>query len=170
MCVAGAEEGNETNMQNNQSMQSIPSLAWQRKAARTTTSNCTREHRCTLLHSILSGKSRCSSQVPPRMLPPPLQAYDLPCPSPSVQLLCPPTPSYLDMVIPTSSCTPSQLPNDASPPHLACLRDLKPGGNPLLGEVMVGGSAGLSEQHTQEDGRLLICRQVLPLPPPHSTG
>lgn len=47
-------------MQNNQSIQSIPSFPWQRRAARTT-SSCIQEHWGIILHPIPSGKSRCSS-------------------------------------------------------------------------------------------------------------
>lgn len=50
-----------------------------------------------------------------------------------------------------------QLPNNATLPPLPCLWELKPGGTPLLGEVMEGGRPGLSQQHTWEDGTGMFC-------------
>lgn len=152
MCVLG-EEGKESeaNMQNNQSVQSLPSLAWQRRAARTT-SNCIQEHWGIVLSPILSGNSRWSSPSHP-----PGRSPCLPHSSSHTGL----SKSMTFHVLPHWCNSPAlpylELPNNATLPPLPCLWQLKPGGIPLLGEVMVGGRPGLSEQRTWEDGTGMIC-------------
>lgn len=132
---------------------------------------------CTLSRAVRAGCSSWdithhSHPLPPTQLQPhrALQAHDLPCPSSSLHLLWPPIPPYLDAVIPTTSRTPLQLPNNTSLPHLVCHWEFKPGGNPLLGQVMAGGSAELSKQHTQEDGKVLMCPKFFLSHPLNSTG
>lgn len=134
-------------MQNNQSVQSLPFPAWQRRAGRAT-SSCIQEHWGIILHP--QDVPSASHAAPVTLHSKPMTFHVLPhwCNS-----------------LPTCFALPGcrdphltmQLPNNGTPPHLPCLWQFKPGGAPLLGEVMVGGSPGLSEQHTREDGTVMIC-------------